>query len=82
MGKHLFQRAFRDLLSLHGYPLPFESIERVTGEAEAPDYSRGYGNRTASTRAFPALGKAAAKAPAAARSAPPAEAGCVVGGCA
>lgn len=53
MRKHLFHRAFRDLLSLHGYPLPFESIERVTGTAEAPDYGRGYGNRAASATAFP-----------------------------
>lgn len=47
---------FKNLLSLHGYPLPFESIERVTGEAETPDYANGYGNRIASERAFPRLG--------------------------
>ena len=76
MGKHPFQRIFKDLLSLHGYPLPFESIERITGAAETPDYGRGYGNRTASAQAFPPLGKK----PSHARRA--ADAGCVAGGCA
>lgn len=56
MDKHVIQRMFRDLLSLHGYPLPFESIERITGETETPDYARGYGNRNASARTFPGLG--------------------------
>lgn len=58
MGKYL-HRAFRDLLSLHGYPLPFESIERITGTTETPDYRRGYGNRAASVQAFPRAGRAA-----------------------
>jgi hypothetical protein len=56
MGNHVIKRMFRDLLSLHGYPLPFESVERVIGETEAPDYRRGYGNRGASARTFPGLG--------------------------
>ena len=77
MGKHPFQRIFKDLLSLHGYPLPFESIERITGAAETLDYGRGYGNKAASAQAFPSLGKAG---PASAKRAP--GAGCVAGGCA
>jgi hypothetical protein len=76
MGKHPFQRIFKDLLSLHGYPLPFESIERITGAAETPDYGRGYGNGTASAQAFPPLGKAPSPAKR------PVDAGCVAGGCA
>ena len=59
MGKHVIQRMFRDLLSLHGYPLPFESVERVIGETESPDYRRGYGNRNASARRFAGLGRGA-----------------------
>lgn len=70
-------KIFKDLLSLHGYPLPFESIERVTGEAETPDYANGYGNRVASARAFPPLGRPGA---AAVRHDP--RDVCVAGGCA
>jgi hypothetical protein len=75
MNKHFFHRVFRDLLSLHGYPLPFESIERIAGEAETPDYSRRYGNDAASARSFCALG-----GPAGAKTA--AGAACATGGCA
>ena len=45
MGKHLFQRAFRDLLSLHGYPLPFESIEGLDVPQGGTGGSRGSGRR-------------------------------------
>jgi hypothetical protein len=73
MGKHLFHRMFQDLMSLHGYPLPFESVERVTGQAEAADYTRGYGNRAASARAFKASARPQAGA---------APRACATGGCA
>jgi len=29
MTRHPVRKVFRDLLSLQGYPLPFESIERL-----------------------------------------------------
>lgn len=47
---------FKGLLSLHGYRLPFESIEGVDGRIAGADYAIGYGNRGASQRAFPTLG--------------------------
>lgn len=72
-------KIFKDLLSLHGYPLPFESIERVTGETETPDYANGYGNQVASKRAFPRLGRVSGRT-AAARHDP--RDVCVTGGCA
>lgn len=72
-------KLFKDLLSLHGYPLPFESIERVTGEVETPDYASGYGNRIASGRAFPRLGRTSVRT-AAVRHDP--RDVCVSGGCA
>ena len=72
-------KIFKDLLSLHGYPLPFESVERVTGEVETPDYAEGYGNRIASKRAFPRLGRTS-RGIAAVRHDP--REVCVTGGCA
>lgn len=48
MGKHLFHRMFRDLMSLHGYPLPFESVERVSGQLKAADHTGSHGRRDAS----------------------------------
>lgn len=47
---------FKGLLSLHGYRLPFESIEGADGKIAGTEYANGYGNRVASQRAFPALG--------------------------
>lgn len=72
-------KIFKDLLSLHGYPLPFESIERVTGEVETPDYANGYGNRIASERAFPRLGRAHGRVAAVRHDSRDV---CVTGGCA
>lgn len=59
MMRKFLHRAFRDLLSLHGYPLPFESIERLTGAAETPDDRRRHGSRAASAQGLPRAGRAA-----------------------
>jgi hypothetical protein len=47
---------FKGLLFLHGYRLPFESLEGADGRIAGEEYAAGYGNRIASQRAFPALG--------------------------
>jgi hypothetical protein len=47
---------FKGLLFLHGYRLPFESIEDADGHIAGEEYATRYGNRVASRRAFPPLG--------------------------
>ena len=73
MGKHLFHDAFRDLLSLHGYPLPFESVERAAGAADGirgrGDRARAPKGRSPGREAMPAQARGSG-------------AGCVAGGCA
>ena len=52
-------RIFKDLLSLHGYPLPFESVEGAVERkaADAAAFGPRYGNRTEARRLFgPAAG--------------------------
>jgi len=63
-------RIFKDLLSLHGYPLPFESVEPVAERQFGPRY----GNRTVAERLF---GAALATPP---RREPEAH-GCTAGAC-
>lgn len=45
MTRHPVRKVFRDLLSLHGYPLPFESIERLVEADGAAERERGEGER-------------------------------------
>ena len=69
-------RIFKELLSLHGYPLPFESSETVAQRttAAAAAYGPRYGNRSEARRLFgPAAG---APRPAAAE-----PHGCTAGAC-
>ena len=69
-------RIFKELLSLHGYPLPFESSETVAQRttAAAAAYGPRYGNRAAASRLF----GTAAPAP---RALDPNAHGCTVGAC-
>ena len=69
-------RIFKDLLALHGYPLPFESTETITERkaADAAAFGPRYGNRTESTRLFGAAAPAR-------RAAPTVEHGCTLGAC-
>lgn len=59
-------RIFKDLLALHGYPLPFESTETIAEReaANAAAFGPRYGNRIAAARLFGA-GRPAPRAPAA-----------------
>jgi hypothetical protein len=66
---------FKGLLFLHGYPLPFESIEGSKGDADDRKFADGYGNRVASQRMFAPLGRRQRAA------APPPQDVCVAGGC-
>ena len=45
MTRHPVRKVFRDLLSLQGYPLPFESIERLVEADGAAERERGEGER-------------------------------------
>jgi hypothetical protein len=47
---------FKGLLFLHGYPLPFESIEGDRDAVAGEKYASGLGNRAASQRKFAPLG--------------------------
>lgn len=68
-------RIFKDLLSLHGYPLPFESVEGVVErKGAAAAYGPRYGNRVEARRLF----GAAAGAPRHAVADPH---GCTAGAC-
>lgn len=70
-------RIFKDLLSLHGYPLPFESSETVAERraADAAAFGPRYGNRAAATRLFGSTGADSA------RPADPVAPGCALGAC-
>jgi hypothetical protein len=70
---------FKGLLFLHGYPLPFESIEGRTDEVVGEKYASGLGNRIASQRKFAPLGHARRQSDGAVR--PSAREVCVAGGC-
>ena len=69
-------RIFKDLLALHGYPLPFESVETIAERkaADAAAFGPRYGNRAESTRLFGAARSAR-------RAAPTVEHGCTLGAC-
>jgi hypothetical protein len=49
---------FKGLLFLHGYRLPFESIEGSDGAEAGEKYASGFGNHAASQRKFSPLGHA------------------------
>ena len=70
-------RIFKDLLALHGYPLPFESTETIAERqaADAAAFGPRYGNRVAATRLF---GKSRATS---ARVLDPGAHGCTLGAC-
>ena len=55
-------RIFQDLLSLHGYPLPYAPTESASERkaADAAAFGPRYGNRRASARLFGAPAVAAA----------------------
>lgn len=59
-------RIFQDLLSLHGYPLPYVPTESASERkaADAAAFGPRYGNRRAATRLFgaPVAGNAPADA--------------------
>lgn len=69
-------RIFKDLLALHGYPLPFESTETIAEReaANAAAFGPRYGNRIAATRLF-GTGRTAPRAAAADVQ------GCTLGAC-
>ena len=73
---HAIHELFQGLLSLHGHRLPFEAIPGVDDTAPAADYTRGYGNRVASQRAFAPLGHGRRREPA-----PGPQDICTAGGC-
>lgn len=70
---------FKGLLFLHGYRLPFESIEDGDGVVAGEKYASGLGNRAAAQRRFAPLGHARRQRDDASR--PAAREACIAGGC-
>ena len=70
---------FKGLLFLHGYRLPFESIEGSDGEMAGEKYASGFGNHAATQRKLASLGHARRQRGAAVRL--PEQEVCVAGGC-
>jgi hypothetical protein len=70
---------FKGLLFLHGYRLPFESIEGSDGAEAGEKYASGFGNHAASQRKFAPLGHVRRQRGDEVRS--PAQEVCVAGGC-